>query len=66
MEALEILEIYNRRFKIEFLFLDAKEYTGLTSSSINIAKVANWYNLPKDQRNTFSMKNIKINHHNIA
>ncbi|OPZ03274.1 MAG: hypothetical protein BWZ11_00245 [Bacteroidetes bacterium ADurb.BinA395] len=31
MEALEILEIYNRRFKIEFLFLDAKEYTGLTS-----------------------------------
>jgi len=31
MEAMEILEIYNSRFQIEFLFRDAKEYTGLTS-----------------------------------
>ncbi|MBP8966569.1 MAG: transposase [Paludibacteraceae bacterium] len=81
MEAMEILEIYNSRFQIKFLFRDAKEYTGLTScqardekkldfhfnialSAINIAKVAHWYNLPKNQRNTFSMKNIKIINHN--
>jgi len=81
MEAMEILEIYNSRFQIEFLFRDAKEYTGLIScqardekkldfhfnitlSAINIAKVAHWYNLPKDQRSAFSMKNIKIIHHN--
>jgi len=31
MEAMEILEIYNSRFQIEFLFRDAKEYTGLIS-----------------------------------
>ena len=31
MNAMEILEIYNSRFQIEFLFRDAKEYTGLIS-----------------------------------
>jgi len=31
MEAMEIQEIYNSRFQIEFLFRDSKEYTGLTA-----------------------------------
>ena len=30
MEAEEILEIYQTRFQIEFLYRDAKQYTGLT------------------------------------
>jgi hypothetical protein len=50
--------------------LPGKRCKGLDShfnidlSAINIAKIAHWYAIPKEQRNTFPMKNIKINHHN--
>jgi len=83
LDALEILEIYQTRFQIEFLYRDSKQHTGLTHcqardkeklnfhfnialTSVNIAKVIHWYSIPKNERKSFSLSDIKtINHNNL-
>lgn len=79
LDALMIYKYYKARFQIEFLFRDAKQYTGLTHcqarsenklyfhfnialTAVNIAKVAHWLPLPKDEngnRPPFSLATIK-------
>lgn len=81
LEAMEILDIYQTRFQIEFLYRDAKQFTSLTSSqarevnklnfhfnmsltAVNVAKVAHWFSIPKEERKSFSMSDIKTINHN--
>jgi Transposase DDE domain len=74
-----ILEIYQIRFQIEFLFRDAKQYTGLMHcQSTNLTKINNHLNLSltsvsvakathwnKDPKTPFSMAEIKEYYHNL-
>jgi hypothetical protein len=79
--ASEILEMYQARFQIEFLYRDAKQFTSLNScqardeeklhfhfnaslTAVNIAKATHWLALPKHERGSFSMSDIKIMNHN--
>lgn len=72
---------YKSRFQIEFLYRDAKQFTGLTHcqgqsanklyfhfnaslTTVSIAKAAYYLSLPKEQRSTFSMSDIKTIHLN--
>lgn len=81
MDGLQVWEVYQSRFQIEFIYRDAKQYTGLTNSqargekklyfhfnstltAVNLAKVAHWFSIPKDQRKEFSLRDIKIMNHN--
>ncbi len=80
-EPLKILQYYQMRFQIEFIYRDAKQQTGLTNcqardkekldfhfnislSSVNLAKVAHGYALDKQQRNEFSLTDIKTMNYN--
>jgi hypothetical protein len=81
MEAVEILEMYQMRFQIEFIYRDAKQHTNLTScqarnkeklkthfnlslTAVNLAKIVHWYSIPKEQRKSFSLADIKTFNHN--
>jgi hypothetical protein len=80
-KALDILEYYQSRFQIEFLYRDGKQFTGFDNSqsrsqnkmnfhfntsltAINIAKIEHWLSVPKDQRKSFSMSDVKTMNHN--
>ena len=83
MEATEVIEMYEMRFQIEFIYRDAKQHTNLTTcqarnneklhshfnfslTAVNIAKVVHWYSIPKEERKSFSIADIKtINHNTI-
>lgn len=75
-QASLIFEYYRLRFHIEFLFRDAKQFTGLTHcqaisqnkiyfhtnmalTTVSIAKALYWMSIPKQERNAFSMADIK-------
>jgi Transposase DDE domain len=74
-----ILEIYQIRFQIEFLFRDAKQYTGLMNcQSTNLTKINNHLNLSltsvaiakathwdKNPKTPFSMADIKEYYYNL-
>jgi hypothetical protein len=74
-----ILEIYQIRFQIEFLFRDAKQYSGLMHcQSTNLTKINNHLNISltsvsiakathwnKDPKTPFSMAEIKEYYHNL-
>jgi hypothetical protein len=74
-----ILEIYQIRFQIEFLFRDAKQYTGLMNcQSTNLTKINNHLNLSltsiaiakathwdKNPKTPFSMAGIKEYYYNL-
>src|SRR5690554_2787343 len=81
LSADKILQYYQTRFQIEFLYRDGKQHTGLNDSQarsknklnfhfnmsltvINIAKVTHWLPIPKDQRNSFSMADVKTQYYN--
>jgi hypothetical protein len=81
LPASDILQYYQSRFQIEFLYRDGKQFTGLNDSqarsqnklhfqfnasltSINIAKATHWLSLPKEERGSFSMSDIKTMNHN--
>ena len=81
MPGKRIFDIYTKRFQIEFVYRDAKGYTGLNHcqardenklnfhfnaslTSINIAKVVHWLSIPKEERKSFSMADIKTVNHN--
>lgn len=81
MKAESILEYYQARFQIEFLYRDAKQHTGLNDcqarskdklnfhfnaslTTINLAKINHWLNIPKDVRPAFSMADVKTMYHN--
>lgn len=81
LSADKILQYYQTRFQIEFLYRDGKQHTGLNDSqarsknklnfhfnmsltAINIAKVTHWLPIPKDQRNSFSMADVKTQYYN--
>lgn len=81
LEAMDILNFYQSRFQIEFLYRDGKQHTGLNDcqarsenkldfhfnaslTSINLAKVAHWLSIPKEQRKAFSMTDVKTINHN--
>jgi len=52
-DASEIPEIYQSRFQIEFIYKDAKQYTGLTNCQ------------SREERKAFSLADIKVMNHNI-
>lgn len=77
----QLLNYYQTRFQIEFLYRDGKQHTGLNDcearsenkldfhfnmslTTINIAKVTHWLSIPKEDRKSFSMSNIKTMYHN--
>jgi Transposase DDE domain len=74
-----ILEIYQIRFQIEFLFRDAKQHTGLMHcQSTNLTKINNHLNLSltsvslakathwnKDPNTPFSLTEVKEYYHNL-
>jgi hypothetical protein len=77
----KILQYYKQRFQIEFLFRDAKNYTGLehcqarsvnkinfhvnaSLSTISLAKALHYLPIPKEQREGFSMLDIKTMYFN--
>jgi len=80
LSAYKIFVYYKARFQIEFLFRDAKQYTGLEHSQArDEAKLNYAFNISltsvslaktifyKDERNKnkpFSMRNIKVNYYN--
>ena len=81
LSAEKILEYYQTRFQIEFLYRDGKQHTGLNDcqarslnklnfhfnislTTLNIAKVTHWIPIPKDQRNSFSMSDVKTQYYN--
>ena len=81
LKPLDIMDYYQSRFQIEFLYRDGKQFTGLNDTqarsenklnfhfnasltAINIAKVEHWLSVPKDERQSFSMNNIKTMNHN--
>lgn len=81
LTASDILQYYQSRFQIEFLYRDGKQFTGLNDSqarsqnklhfhfnasltTINIAKATHWLSLPKEERGSFSMSDIKTMNHN--
>ena len=81
MSGKRLFNIYTKRFQIEFVYRDAKGYTGLNHcqardeeklnfhfnaslTSINIAKAAHWLSIPKEDRGSFSMADIKTMNHN--
>ena len=81
LKPLDILDYYQSRFQIEFLYRDGKQFTGLNDTqarsenklnfhfnasltAINIAKIKHWLSVPKDERQSFSMADIKTMNHN--
>lgn len=81
IDAMDILDYYQSRFQIEFLYRDGKQFTGLDHSqarsknkldfhfnasltAINIAKIEHWLSVPRQQRKSFSMSDIKTMNHN--
>jgi len=81
MEAATIVRYYRLRFQIEFLYRDAKQFTGLENcqarsenklnfhfnlalTATNVAKAAHWISIPREQRASFSMADIKTMNHN--
>jgi len=81
MDASDILNFYQSRFQIEFLYRDGKQHTGLNDcqarsenkldfhfntslTAINIAKITHWLSIPKENRKSFSMTDIKTINHN--
>ena len=82
-DGLIVYSIYTKRFQIEFLYRDGKQYTGLNDcqarsenklnfhfnaslTSINIAKISHWISIDKEDRESFSMADIKTVNHNIV
>ncbi len=76
LDGFLIYKYYKARFQIEFLFRDAKQFTGLTQcqsrnenklyyhfnmslTSVNIAKATHLLNIEKEQRQSFSLADIK-------
>jgi IS4 transposase len=81
MNTADILEYYQCRFQIEFLYRDGKQHTGLNDcqarsknklnfhfnaslTAINLAKITHWLSIPKEQRKSFSMTDVKTINHN--
>jgi hypothetical protein len=81
LPAWMIVKYYQARFQEEFLFRDAKQFTGLNHcqarstnkleshwnyslTAINIAKVNHYLAIPKQQRKSFSMADVKTICHN--
>ncbi len=77
----KILLYYKQRFQIEFLFRDAKNYTGMehcqarstnkihfhvnaSLTTVSLAKVLHYLPIPKDERDSFSMLDIKTMYFN--
>ena len=81
LEAMDILDFYQSRFQIEFLYRDGKQHVGLNDcqarsenkldfhfntslTAINLAKAVHWLSIPKQQRKSFSMADVKTINHN--
>lgn len=81
ISAIDLLTYYSSRFQIEFLYRDAKQFTGLehcqsrkekrldfhfnaSLTAVSLAKAAHHLNVPKEQRNAFSMFSIKAQYFN--
>lgn len=81
LSAWHIVKFYKIRFQIEFIYRDAKQYTGLENcqarsqeklyfhfnaalTTVSIAKSAHWLSIPIEQRESFSMADIKTIYHN--
>lgn len=81
MDAATIVRYYKLRFQIEFVYRDAKQFTGLQNcqarsenkldfhfnlalTATNVAKAAHWMSIPKEERGTFSMADVKTVNHN--
>jgi len=77
----KILQYYRQRYQIEFLFRDAKNFTGLEDcqarsesklhfhvnaslTTVSMAKALHYLNIPKDERNSFSMTDVKVMYFN--
>lgn len=76
-----VYEYYKSRYQIEFLFRDAKQYSGLTHcqardtkkfyfhvnaslTTVSLAKSIYYLPFPKEERNSFSMANVKTIYYN--
>jgi len=76
-----LLEYYQTRFQIEFLYRDGKQHTGLDDcqarsvnkldfhlntslTTINITKINHWLSIPKNERKSFSMADVKTMYNN--
>jgi hypothetical protein len=81
LDGLRIYQMYKVRFQIEFVFRDAKQFTGLSQcqarsenklhfhfntslSTVNIAKATQYLIQPKEQRQPFSLADIKTENFN--
>ena len=81
LDGLRIYQYYKSRFQIEFLFRDAKQFTGLTQcqarsedkmhfhfntslTTVSIAKAVYFLPLGKQDKQSFSMSNVKTLHLN--
>lgn len=79
--ASKVLDYYQMRYQIEYLFRDAKGHLGLEDTqsrqpealdfhynasltALNVAKVAHWYSIEKEQRTSFSIQDIKTQYVN--
>jgi len=79
-DAMFILKTYKTRFQIEFLYRDAKQFTGLNdcqarsenklnfhfNASLTAVNIAkaDYLSIEKEKRNTFSMSDVKTMMHN--
>jgi hypothetical protein len=81
LPAWYIVKYYKLRFQIEFIYRDAKQFTGLEHcqarskeklyfhmntalTTVSIAKSVHYLSMPKQERESFSMANVKILYHN--
>jgi len=81
MSGIEIFCDYKSRFQIEFLYRDAKQYTGLEHcqsrsesklhfhfntalTAVSLAKAAHYLDTPIEQRDAFSMSDVKTQYFN--
>jgi hypothetical protein len=77
----KILKYYRQRYQIEFLFRDAKNFTGLEDcqarsesklhfhvnaslTTVSMAKALHYLNVPKEERDSFSMTDVKVMYFN--
>jgi hypothetical protein len=77
----KILHYYRQRFQIEFLFRDAKNFSGLEDcqarsesklhfhvnaslTTVSLAKALHYLNIPKQERDSFSMTDVKVMYFN--
>lgn len=76
LPAEKIVQYYQLRFQVEFLFRDAKQSVGLTHcqardkeklafhfnaclTGVSMAKAVHWLALPKEERGSFSIADVK-------